>query len=94
MLAGMVLLLDVRRDMGADDEQMLAWLAGRGLPALVAVTKSDKVGRDATNRKVRDVEKSLGVSAIAVSVVTGAGKRELQGAIESLVQTFRKKHTA
>ena len=90
-LAGLVLLIDVRREPGTEDMEMIQWLAKRGLPVIVAVTKCDKVGRDATNRKVRELEKTLGVSAIAVSVISGIGKQELQKAIESLVREYGNK---
>lgn len=89
-LAGLILLIDVRRDIGTEDLQMMKWLADRGLPVVIAVTKADKVGRDSVNRKVRELEKTLGVSAVAVSAVSGVGKIQLQGAIESLVHDYRK----
>lgn len=93
-LAGLVLLVDVRRVPGPDDMQMIQWLANRGLPVIVAVTKADKVGRDEVNRKVKEMEKTFGVSAIAVSVISGIGKKQLQSAIETLVRGYGKKKEA
>ncbi|MFH2048051.1 MAG: ribosome biogenesis GTP-binding protein YihA/YsxC, partial [bacterium] len=89
-LAGLVLLLDCRRDPTEQDMQLLGWLRERNIPALVTVTKTDKLTRDKTNRKVAEVEKKLGVSALAFSSVTGAGKKELVGAIYSLISEYYK----
>lgn len=88
-LAGLILLLDCRREITADDAQMLAWLAERGLPAIAAVTKADKLNRDQLRRKVDQVERTCGVTAIPFSVVTGQGKRELAAAVLELLKGDR-----
>jgi len=85
-LIGLVLLLDSRRDPTDEDRQLLGWLAARKLPAIVALTKTDKIKRDAVNRKVRQVQDELGLAAIPFSVVSGVGKNELLGTITDLVR--------
>ncbi len=84
-LIGLVLLLDCRRDPTPEDHQLLEWLAARQIPTLIAVTKTDKITRDKTNRKVAQVEREFGVPAIPISSVTGTGKSDLIGAIHTLV---------
>lgn len=84
-LIGLVLLVDCRRDPTPEDHQLIDWLAAREIPALVAVTKTDKITRDRINRKVAQVERELRAPAIAISTVTGAGKNDLVGAIQTLV---------
>ena len=84
-LIGLVLLLDCRRDPTPEDLQLLDWLAQRRLPALVAVTKADKINRDQLNRKVRRVEDELNLMAIPFSIKTGLGKNELARAVTDLV---------
>ncbi|HOD65353.1 MAG TPA: ribosome biogenesis GTP-binding protein YihA/YsxC [candidate division Zixibacteria bacterium] len=84
-LAGLVLLLDARRDPTEQDFQLVAWLAARGIPTLVAVTKTDKLNRDQTNRKIAAVERLFNAPALAFSAVSGLGKNELLGAIFDLV---------
>ncbi len=84
-LIGMVLLLDVRRDPTAQDMELIAWLSERQLPVLIAVTKADKLTRDAQRKKVQQTEDELGASALAFSAVTGAGKNELMAAVRQLV---------
>lgn len=84
-LAGLVLLLDCRRDMTDEDMQLVAWLTDRALPTLAVVTKTDKLNRDKVGRKVREVQSRLGVTAIAFSATTGVGKKELLGSIMTLI---------
>lgn len=84
-LIGMVLLLDCRRDPTAQDMELVAWLSERQLPVLVAVTKADKLTRDAQHRKVRQTEEELGAAALAFSSVTGIGKNELLASVRQLV---------
>jgi len=84
-LIGLVLLLDCRRDPTPEDLQLLGWLAARRLPALLAVTKADKINHDQLNRKVLQVENELNLPAIPFSVKSGLGKNELARAVVDLV---------
>lgn len=87
-LAGLVLLMDSRRDPTPEDLELLNWLAERQLPAMVVITKIDKVNRDQANRKVRQTESELGVPALPFSAVTGDGKPALVAAIRDLIDTY------
>lgn len=84
-LVGLILLLDCRREVTKEDEELIRWLSDRELPVLVALTKSDKLNRDKLNRKIRETESHLGTSAVACSAVTGQGKNELIGAVRELM---------
>ncbi|MGH7714147.1 MAG: ribosome biogenesis GTP-binding protein YihA/YsxC [Gemmatimonadaceae bacterium] len=88
-LRGLVLLLDVRRDPTPDDEQMLAFLAERALPVLVAVTKIDKLSPRAAEARIAELSASLGLApeqVVPFSAVTGAGRDELAAAVVELVR--------
>lgn len=87
-LAGLILLLDSRRDLSDDDLELLEWLAARSVPALCTITKADKVNRDQINRKVQQVEREVGVPALAFSALKGTGKGELVGAVLDLVKEY------
>lgn len=84
-LAGLVLLLDCRRELSDEDLQLLEWLVGRKLPVLITVTKTDKLTRNKANQKVAQIEKQLGLPAIPFSTVIGTGKKELLMAIRELL---------
>jgi GTP-binding protein len=87
-LAGLILLIDSRRDPTDEDIQMLAWLAQRKLACLAVVTKSDKVNRDQLSRKVKQVELGLGVPGLPFSALSGVGRKELSVAIAELVKEY------
>lgn len=84
-LAGLVLLLDSRRDFTDQDRQMLEWLSEQGLPVLPVSTKIDKLGKNAAVKKRRQIEAELGVEVIQFSSVSGVGKKELMSAIGFLI---------
>jgi GTP-binding protein len=87
-LVGLILLLDSRRDLSDDDLELLEWLSTRSIPVLCAVTKADKVNRDQLNRKIRQVEKEIGVPALAFSALKGTGKNELVTAVLELIKEY------
>jgi GTP-binding protein len=89
-LKGLVLLIDCRRDPTEDDLQLLSWLSARRLPAVVVLTKADKLSRHKLNSKVKTVEHSLDLSVIPFSVVSGEGKNELLKAIAHLLGEWQK----
>lgn len=76
----LVLLLDIRRDVAADDLALLEWLSLQGLPALVVLTKADTLSRTQQDARERAIKAALGVAdavVLAVSARTGAGKNDL-----------------
>ena len=85
-LAGLIVLLDSRREPTDDDLRLFKWLTGKELPGLVIVTKADKLNRDKINRKVQQIESELGLPTIPFSALTGIGKNEIQKAVLDLVK--------
>jgi len=80
-----VLLQDLRRDPGEDERLLLEWLAERGVPALVALTKCDKEKPMRRAERVRVLGKSPELPAgqiLATSAETRLGIPELWAAIE------------
>ena len=83
-----VLLQDLRRDPGEDERLLLEWLAERGVPALVALTKCDKEKPMRRAERVRALCKSPELPAaqiLATSAETRLGIPELWAAIERAV---------
>ncbi len=88
-LAGVVLLLDVRRDATDDDKLMLDMLAEIEMPTLVCVTKVDKLSATALSARIRELSGSLALDpeqVIPFSAVTGVGRDALATAVVSLVE--------
>ena len=85
--AGVVQVVDVRRDPMPQDRQMLEYLAKLGLPTLVAATKVDKLKRGERARQLATLQKEFQLDSeqlIAFSAVTGEGSDELREALGGL----------
>lgn len=84
MLRGAVVIVDLRRGLQADDEQLLDFLHQRGVPVCVAATKADKVSRG--HRRwyidaVRDARADLDI--VVCSAATGEGVGDLGAVMQS-----------
>lgn len=89
-LAGIVQLLDIRRDPTDDDRQMLDMLADVGLPTLICATKTDKLSKGAVAARVAELARDLALDPdqiIPFSAVTNEGRDELAEAVVSLVNS-------
>ena len=89
-LKGVVQLIDVRHEPTDADRTMLRYLIETEMPALIVLTKVDKLTRSARGAQVRSVVSELGVDPdqiIEFSAVTGEGKEELLDTLEALLQT-------
>ena len=89
VLAGVVLLLDVRHDPTADDLQMLDFLASLGAPTIVVATKTDKMGPVVAANRIAEMAEALGLDAdqmVAFSSRTGEGRDELAHALMELLK--------
>lgn len=87
-LRGVVVLMDVRRDPADDDVAMLEYLADLEIPALVAITKIDKLGKQARTEALTQILDATGLDdeqVIPFSAQTGEGRDEIAGAIASLL---------
>jgi GTP-binding protein len=79
-LAGVVVILDIRREPTADDLMLLDWLRSLGVPPLVAVTKADKLSKNQQNSRLAKLRPALAPfdpSPTLFSATTGLGREEL-----------------
>lgn len=91
-LAGVVQLLDIRRDPSEDDVAMLDFLAEIGVPTIIVLTKSDKLPRKAAADRVTVIMRDLNLEAdqtIPFSSSTGEGRDELAHALVGLLDVVR-----
>lgn len=86
-LAGLFLIVDVRRGFGDSDETMLEYAAARGRPVHVLLTKCDKLGRNEGRSTLQKVRSQLGERATAqlFSAQSGEGVDTAQGALDALL---------
>ena len=80
-LAGIALLLDVRRDPEEDERAVVEFAARRGLAVILVATKVDKLGRSERARRLRSLEAGLPGGWIPFSGTTGEGRESLVEAL-------------
>jgi GTP-binding protein len=87
-LAAVVVLLDSRRTPDERDVRLIEWLRQFDLPAIYALTKSDKLNRQETERAKKAVSAELGLTRplILTSAKSGLGMKELWGEIAKHLQ--------
>ena len=86
-LKGVVWLLDIRRELSPEDRTFGAVLAKRKIPALPVLTKSDKLGRSARDKRIAALAAELGMEPGAM-LVTSARSREGQEELREAVLAF------
>jgi len=93
-IAGIVWLLDIRRDPSPDDLRMLEEFAAEEHPVLAVLTKADKLARSGQATRAGELARSLGLPDAQVQTTssqTGAGIAELGESILSLVASLTRK---
>ncbi len=86
-LAGVVVIVDVRRLSTDADVRLITYLHSRNIPVIIAATKADKLARGALSLQQRAIKAQFNDHApvIAFSAHTGLGKNELWKEIKSLI---------
>lgn len=87
-LRAAVLLQDLRRDVSGDELDLLAWLGERRIPALVALTKCDKLKPMRRKARVEAQRAAFGLPAaqmVATSAASGLGIDALWAALDPLL---------
>lgn len=88
-LRGIVHLLDARHDPTNDDRQMLDFLSDLGVPAIIVLTKIDKLRPAERRQRIVEISATLSLDedqVIPFSAVTGEGRNELAEAMNSLLE--------
>jgi len=70
-----ILLHDLRREPGDDERDLLAWLAAREVPTLVAITKSDKLAPMRRAERVKQLMKDYALAPESM-IATSAEKKD------------------
>ena len=83
-----IVILDVRRDPTPEDRELLAMLEAHDIPYIFAVTKSDKLSRMQSTRRMAEIGKALSApddALIPVSSLSGAGIDDLRDVIGAVL---------
>ncbi len=79
-LRAVVVILDIRRNPSSGDRDLLDWLESLKIPALIVLTKADKLTRNQREKQQKVIRESLGVEKeglVLFSGLTGEGRDEL-----------------
>lgn len=77
-----VLLLDLRRDLGKDDLEFLGYLQRSGIPVLAVLTKTDQMNQSALH-KAKAAASTLGFADVLLSDLKPASLEKIRAAIVS-----------
>lgn len=91
-LRGVVALVDGRHPPTRLDQRMLGWLADRGFPILVVLTKADRVPRSRRQDRFDEAAEALGLDReqlLWFSSRSGEGRDELVTALRGLLEEER-----
>jgi GTP-binding protein len=81
-LVGLILIVDSRRGLGAEDVGMLEWILARDRAAHVLLTKADKLNQRESMRVLRDTQAACSDTAVSVQLFSAHDKRGLTEARE------------
>ena len=96
-LRGVVHLVDARHNPTVTDLEMVEFLAEKGLPTLVVLTKMDKLKHRARERTVATAVEKLKIDedqVLSCSSKTGEGREELLAALDDLIGADGARHEA
>ena len=87
-LAGVLLLIDVRRGPEEEELDFVPWLDSKKIPIVVALTKADKLPKNKRMLEVAKAKKTLGLKRdpFAVSAQSADGIDDLWRALDKLVK--------
>ena len=87
-LKGVVLIIDIRRIPGTDEQRLIDWLNYYNLSTLLVLTKTDKLSKTNQKKQRRSIAAALGVNEkdlLLFSAKSGSGKKDLWAEIEQQI---------
>jgi GTP-binding protein len=69
-LAGVMLLIDIRRGVGDEELDFVPWLQEREIPVVVALTKADKLPKNKRSLEVDKIKRELGLKKPPIATST------------------------
>ncbi len=88
-LKAVVVIIDIRRELGEGDLDLLNWLKAFRIKSIIVLTKVDKLSRSQVNRQIDLISNQLLKESfdqpILFSAKTGQGRKELWKKIQEIV---------
>ncbi len=84
------LLIDIRHEPGANDQQMYRWILNQGFRPVIIATKLDKINRSQKDKHIKMIKNGLkvvpGTQIIPFSAQTKQGREEIYALLDSLLE--------
>ena len=84
------LLIDIRHEPGANDQQMYRWILNQGFRPVIIATKLDKINRSQKDKHIKMIKNGLkvvpGTQIIPFSSQTKQGREEIYARLDSLLE--------
>lgn len=90
-LYGLILLIDIRRDVGKEEFEMTQWLEDHEMPYLVVLTKADKLSKTRQQKRIVSISSQLNRpenSIILFSARTKKGRETIINEINNLIDWY------
>ncbi|MDD3082137.1 MAG: ribosome biogenesis GTP-binding protein YihA/YsxC [Desulfobacterales bacterium] len=87
-LKGVVLIVDIRRTPGLEENALLEWLKYQSIPCIIVITKSDKLSKTEQLKRLSDLSETLGRDPnelVLFSAKSRQGKDVLWHRLEALI---------
>lgn len=72
-----MLLVDIRRDLGEEERMLIDFMAGSGARVVLTATKTDKVGFGERMKRASELSRQSGLKPVVTSAATGDGMDDL-----------------
>ncbi len=89
-LTGLVLIVDSRRGLGAQDAAMLEWMLARDRQAHILLTKSDKLNRRDAERVLRETRAACSDTSVTAQLFSAHARVGFDAAREVMDRWLRK----
>ncbi|MCP3941248.1 MAG: YihA family ribosome biogenesis GTP-binding protein [Desulfobacteraceae bacterium] len=90
-LFGLILLIDIRRDPGKEEFDLVKWLESHGMPYLIILTKADKLSRTKQAKRLTAICSQLNreeEGVILFSTKTRQGREMVLAEINNLIDWY------
>ncbi len=90
-LMGLILLIDIRRDLRKEEFDLIEWLETHEMPFLAVLTKSDKLSKTRQKKRLSSICSQLKKEenqVIVFSAKTGKGRETILDEIDNLIEWY------
>lgn len=83
-LAGLILIIDIRRDLSAEDRSMLTWCLARNIPVHLLLNKADKLPFGRKKQVLIQFERAVGSPAVTLQLFSATNREGLDQLLQTL----------